>query len=1021
MFRGTRAACGGTSRPMNRRLALAALTACALVLGAMPRHAPAAVVHAVDPSLYAGLRWRMIGPFRGGRALAVSGVAGDGRTFYMGSVGGGVWKTTNAGAAWAPVFDGEPVASIGALAVAPSDPKVVYAGSGEADMRSDIQHGNGMYRSRDGGATWTHVGLDDSRQVGRILVDPHDPNTLLVAVLGHQYGPNDMRGVYRSTDGGATWTRTLFRDRDTGAIDLASDPSMHVVYASLWQTRRPPWSVYPPSNGPGSGVMKSTDGGVTWTQLHGGLPTAGLGKVGLAVAPSDPNRVYAIVDAKAGGLYRSDDAGATWMLLDRDTRLWQRGWYFCHVAVDPKNAGFVYVSDTSFYRSTNGGASFTAIKGSPDGDDFHALWIDPADGDRLALVSDQGASISLDRGTTWSSWFNQPTGQFYDVRADDAFPYRLYGAQQDSGAAMIVSRSAHSGIEERDWRPINAGGESGSIAPDPKDANRTYGNGPVLREDLRTGQSRLIAPTTALPGTWRAEWTQPMAFGADGALYTANQVVFRSRDGGGHWQTISPDLTRRAPGVPPSLDAATAADADGPEPRGVVFALAPSHLRASVVWAGTDDGLVQLTRDGGRTWHDVTPRAVTAWSSVDGIEASPFDADTAYVAVDRHRLDDDRPYVYVTHDAGRTWRGAVRGIADDAFVYVVREDPQRRGLLYAGTEKGVYVSFDDGQTWQSLRLNMPQCSVHDLIVKNDDVAIATHGRAFWILDDVTPLRQLAANAVGGSRLFAPAVAVRFRPYNDEAEASPPEVPMGANPPYGAPIDFLLPNGARTVRLAIADANGAVLRQWSSADAVATPDPNAVDYPAYWLAAPARVPTAPGMHRWFWDMHAAPQSTGRRRRRSGDGTFVPPGSYRITLTIDGRASTQTLIVRRDPRVHASDADLRAQYTLARAVDRQLARVQAAVADADAARKKPGANLARIDAIAGAPPVVDPRNSVGTPARTFTTLRWYASALADLFGSVESADAAPTADERAAWARVRAGSDAALRAWNKVQRG
>jgi len=996
--RGARDACRGRGNVgrVIRRFALgAALALCCLAATPV---SPAPAVHAVDPSLYAGLRWRMIGPFRGGRALAVGGVAGDGRTFYFGAVGGGVWKTTSAGSAWTPVFDGAPVASIGALTVAPSDPNVIYVGSGEADMRSDIQRGDGVYRSRDGGATWTHVGLDDSRQIGRILVDPHDPNTLLVAVLGHQYGPNDMRGVYRSTDGGATWTRTLFRDRDTGAIDLASDPSMRVVYASLWQTRRPPWSVYPPSNGPGSGLMKSTDGGVTWTPLHGGVPSAGLGKIGLAVAPSDPNRVYAIVDADAGGLYRSDDAGATWKRDDKDARLWQRGWYFCHVAVDPKNADVVYVSDTAFYRSTDGGASFTAIKGSPDGDDFHTLWIDPTDGDRLALVSDQGASISLDRGTTWSTWFNQPTGQFYNVRADDAFPYHLYGTQQDSGAAMIVSRSAHSGIEERDWRPLNAGGESGSIAPDPDDPDRTYGNGPVLREDLRTAQSRLVAPTMALPGVWRAEWTQPMAFGVDRALYTANQVVFRSRDAGAHWQTISRDLTRT--------------------PRGVVYSLAPSPIRAGAVWAGTDDGRVQLTRDGGRSWHDVTPPGVAVWSSIDGIDASRFDANTAYVAVDRHRLDDDRPYVYVTHDAGRTWRSASRGIADGAFVYVVREDPRRRGLLYAATETGVFVSFDDGAGWQSLRLNLPPCSVHDLIVKNDDVAIATHGRAFWVLDDVTPLRQLAARASAGARLFAPADAVRFRPYNDEAEASPPEVPMGANPPYGAPIDYVIPVGARRVQLTLADARGAVVRAWSSGDAVATPDPSAVDYPAYWLASPARLSASPGMHRFFWDMHASPQAVRRGRPRAGDGAFVAPGAYRVTLRVDGRAATQTLVIRRDPRVPATDADLRAQYALARAIDLQLARVQAAIDDAGAARTKPGANVARIDAIAGVPPVVDPRNSVGTAPTRFTTLRWYASALTDLFASVESADERPTPHERTTWGRVERSSEIALRAWRRA---
>jgi photosystem II stability/assembly factor-like uncharacterized protein len=1005
---------------MRLRLPAAALAASVLVsltVSATPLRAQG---HAVDPASYGGLRWRNLGPFRGGRAVAVTGVVGDPRTFYFGAVGGGVWKSGNAGRTWAPVMDAQPVASIGALATAPSDPATVYVGSGEADMRSDIQHGNGMYRSTDAGATWSRIGLEDSRAIGAILVDPRDPKTLLVAALGHQYGPSEMRGVYRSTDGGASWTRALFHDRDTGAIDLASDPAMRTVYASLWQTRRPPWSVYPPSNGPGSGLYKSTDGGVTWTQLGGhGLPSEGLGKIGLAVAPSDPNRVYAIVDAKAGGLYRSDDAGATWKLVDKDPRLWGRGWYFCHVAVDPKNPDLVYVSDTSFYRSTDGGASFTAIKGSPDGDDFQGIWIDPSEGSRIVLGSDQGASVTVDGAKTWSSWFNQPTGQFYNVRADNAFPYRLYGAQQDSGAAMIVSRSAHVGIQERDWRPVSAAGESGSVAPDPVDSNIVYGNNPMLRQDLRTGQTRLIAPTTARPGVWRAEWTQPLAFGPDHALYTANQVVFRTRDRGSHWTQISGDLTRPHAGVPATLDAPAANDADGPEPRGVVYALGPSPLRAGLLWAGTDDGLVHVTRDGGRSWRNVTPPGVTAWSHVDAIEASHFDPQVAYAAVDRHRLDDDRPYVYVTRDGGRTWRAAANGIAQTDFVYVVREDPRRRGLLYAGTEHGVYVSFDDGAAWQSLRLNMPVVSVHDLIVHGDDVAIATHGRAFWILDDVASLRDLAADAATGTRLFTPRAAIRLRAYNDEAEASPPETPLGENPPYGAPIDYIVPPGAHgAVQLSILDANGKVLRAWSSADPAAAPNSNEAAFPAYWLVAPARPAATAGMHRFVWDLHAAAQATGRRRR-GGEGPLVPPGPYFVRMVLDDRTLTAPFAVHRDPRVRASDADLRAQYALARGVDELLARVQSAVGEAAAARKKPGADLTRIDAIAGAPPSSDPRNSVGSPATHFTTLRWYASALGDLFGSIESADEAPTADELTTWSKLRTNAEAALRAWSALR--
>jgi photosystem II stability/assembly factor-like uncharacterized protein len=911
----------------------------------------------VAPALFAGLQWRSIGPYRGGRSVAAAGVAGDGLTSYFGAVGGGVWKTENAGRTWFPVMDSQPVASIGALAVAPSDPKTVYAGSGEADMRSDIIAGNGMYRSTDAGATWTHVGLEDSRQIGRILVDPHDSKTLLVAVLGHGYGPNDTRGVYRSTDGGSTWTRTLFHDRDTGAIDLAADPAMHVVFASLWQTRRPPWNTYPPSNGPGSALYRSTDGGVTWTPVRGtGLPVEGLGKIGLAVARSDPKRVYAVLDAKAGGLYRSDDGGLTWRLADGDKRIWQRGWYFCHVAVDPLDPESVYISNTSVYHSSDGGAHFTAVKGSPDGDDFHQLWIDPANGAHMVLASDQGTEVSLDGGHSWSSWFNQPTGQFYHVATDNAFPYRIYGSQQDSGAAMIRSRSDHAGIEERDWRPISAGGESGTIAPDPADSNVVYG-GEVDREDLRTNQTRSLSPTLGRPGVWRSEWTLPLAFGIDHALYAARQVIFRSRDGGATWQAISGDLTRPDPGTPATLDAVTAADAETAEPRGVVYALAPSPLRADLLWAGTDDGLVKVTDDGGRTWRDVTPPGVTSWSHVDGIEASHFDPRTAYVAIDRHRLDDERPYLFATHDAGRTWGSIAAGIPDGSFANGIREDPVRRGLLFAATETGVFVSFDDGAGWQALRLNMPVVSVRDISVHGDDLAIATHGRAFWVLDDVEPLRELAAGAGDGLRLFAPVPAIRTREGNDEAEATPPETPLGSNPPNGAPIDYILPgDGHGAVHLTILDARGAVVRAWSSDRPAEAVKPETVDFPAYWIVPPAVPATGAGMHRFVWDFHES----------RADGPLAPPGQYTVRLEAGGTMLERPLALRRDPRVTANDADLVAQAALATAVDALAVRVSAA------GKKE------------------------------------LAVQLAALLDAVESADAAPTHAERVAFAALRAES-------------
>ena len=1015
----------------------------ACVAFAAPVSAPRA--HAVDPSLFAGLRWRMIGPYRGGRSIGVGGVIGDGRTFYFGAVGGGAWKTENAGRTWRPIMDSQPVSSIGAIAVAHSDPKIVYAGSGEADMRSDIIHGNGMYRSDDAGSTWTRIGLEDSRQIGRILVDPKDPRTLLVAALGHAYGPNETRGVYRSTDGGTTWTRTLFRGADTGAIDLAADPTGRVVFASLWQTRRPPWSVYPPSYGPGSGLYKSLDGGVTWQPVHGGLPSDGLGKIGVAVAPSDPNRVYAIVDAKAGGLYRSDDGGSTWRLGDGDRRLWERGWYFCHVAVDPKNADLVYVSDTAFYRSSDGGGHFTAIKGAPSGDDFHQLWIDPVDSSRMALASDQGTSVSVDGGATWSSWFNQPTGQFYHVATDDAFPYHLYGAQQDSGAVMILSRSDHRGIQERDWRAISAGGESGYVVPDPRDPNIVYG-GTVSREDLRTNQTRLISPTAGRAGQWRDEWTLPLVFGSDDSLYFGRQYVFRTRDRGNTWQRISGDLARPHAGVPATLDPATAVDGETPEPRGIVWSLAVSPIitittevidnvpprgqkrtaertngtvtastrvvvqinlttdaflrdklfnryKAQTLWAGTDDGLVWVTTDAAKSWRNVTPPGVSPWSHVSGIEASHFDELTAYVAVERHRLDDDRPYIYTTHDAGRSWREASAGIPDGSFVNAIREDPVRRGLLYAATETGVYVSFDDGASWQSLRLNLPVVSVRDISIRNGDLAIATHGRAFWILDDMLPLRELAsvtpertsasgssAGAVQGMRLFKPRDAVRTRPGRDEAEDSPPETPLGENPPNGAYIDYVVPPGAQgPVQISVSDARGKLVRRWSSADPVTRTDPSRVPYPAYWLSSASPPSAEPGMHRFVWDFH----------EDRAEGPLAPPGAYTVSLslggetTAGGRSGTRAasgvhflktkLLLRRDPRIAATDADLIAQAELAREIDALALRVRAAMATASGEKLQ--------------------------------ALRGYSALISALFRSVESSDAAPTANERSAWQLLR----------------
>ena len=690
-----------------------------------------------ETKFFQDMRWRSIGPPRAGRVLAVSGVLGQPEVYYFGSVGGGVWKTNDGGRTWRPIFDSQPVASIGAIAVVPSNPDVIYVGSGEADMRSSISTGNGMYKSSDAGKTWAHIGLTDSRQIGRILVDPKDADRLFVAALGHAYGPNAERGVYRSIDGGKNWKRILFKDENCGAIDLAFEPgNPQTIYASLWQTRRPPWSIYPPSNGPGSGLYRSTDGGDHWEQLTGhGLPSEGLGRIGIAVAPSNPHRIYLLVDAKDGGLYRSDDAAQSWKRLSSDRRIWQRGWYFGELSVDPKNPDTVYVPNTAAYKSTDGGVTFNAWKGAPGGDDYHELWIDPAEPQRMIMGCDQGAIVSRNGGETWSSWYNQPTGQFYHVATDNQFPYWVYGAEQDSGAAATPSRSDYRSLNFHDWRPIEAGDENGYIAPDPLHADVIFG-GTVTRQDLGNGEIQMMPPTSAQSGSFRRTWTLPLVFSpADPhVLYFGSQVLFRTADGGNSWQVISPDLTREDPGVPANLDPATANDAPANKRRGVIYTIAPSSVRPGVIWTGSDDGLVHLTPDEGKSWSDVTPAELTPWSKVTHIEASHFDAATAYAAVDRHRLEDLKPYVYRTRDFGKSWKPVSRGIPEGSFLNCVREDPFRKNLLYACTEKGVYVSFNDGDDWQSLQLNLPMTSVRDLVVHENDLVIATFGRSFWILE-----------------------------------------------------------------------------------------------------------------------------------------------------------------------------------------------------------------------------------------------------------------------------------------------
>jgi photosystem II stability/assembly factor-like uncharacterized protein len=862
-----------------------------------------------DSSLYSGLRWRMIGPFRGGRVNAVSGVVGQPDTFYFGSVGGGLWKSTNAGRTWAPVFDSNNVASIGAIAVAPSNGNLIYVGTGEPDMRDSIAFGDGMYKSSDAGKTWKHIGLENTKQIGRIIVDPKNPNTVFVAALGNGYGANPDRCVYRSRDGGATWQKVLFKNDNVGAIDLAFDPiDSQTVYATLWNVRRPPWFIYAPANGPGAGIFKSTDGGSTWKEISEGIPMDGRGHIGIAVAATNRNRIYAVVDAKEGGVFSSNDAGATWTRLSSDKRLWDRGWYFEKVTVDPKNADTVYVMNTSIYRSTDAGKTWTAIKGAPGGDDYHQLWINPDDPKRMVVASDQGGIVTVDGAATWSSWYNQPTAQIYHVAADYRFPYWVTGAQQDSGAVGTPSRSRHSEISNRDWEGLCSGGESGYTAPDPLHPEILFG-GTVSRCNVLTGETKNVSPERgASPDQFRHAWTQPLVFSqADPhALYYANQFLYKTTNGGESWTQISQDLTREDPGVPPNLNEAAAADAPAEKRRGVVYTIAPSPVRASMLWIGTDDGLIQLTNDDGKTWTNVTPPAMTSWSKVVMIEASHFNVNEAYAAVERHQLQDYDPHIYRTLDGGKTWTEITRGLPAGVYVQTVKEDPARRGLLFTGTERGVFVSFDDGDRWQSLQLNLPPASMRDLAVHGDDLIVATHGRGFWVIDDIMPLRQINNDvAKENVYLFQPADAVTLTPGSDNGTPMPRDEPLAENPPYGAMIDYYLKaNVSGPVTLEILDPAGDLIRKYSNEDKAPAVNPDTLSIPVSWVRTPEPLSTAAGMHRWIWDLRpTAPVRTagsGGGFGGRGGAAVVLPGTYTVRLTAAGKSYTQSLPVKMDPR-------------------------------------------------------------------------------------------------------------------------
>ena len=889
-----------------------------------------------DPQ-FKGMKYRLIGPFRGGRSLTASGVPGDPTTYYFGATGGGVWKSTDGAMTWTPVFDRQAVSAIGSLAVAPSDPNIVYVGTGEACIRGDISHGDGVYKTVDGGKTWKNVGLHDSRAVGKVIVDPKNPDIVFVAALGHPFGSNSERGIFRTANGGTTWEKVLYKDENTGGIDIAFDPhNSHVLFASLWEARRTPWSLS--SGGPGSGFYRSNDGGTTWKQLtEHGLPKGPYGRIGVAVS-SNSNRVYALIEAPQGGLYRSDDGGETWEEVNNDRSLWQRAFYYMHIIADPQEASTVYVANVDFYKSTDGGHTFNKQK-VPHGDN-HGMWIDPKNPSRMIVSNDGGVTVSLDSGKTWSREDNQPTAQFYHVITDARTPYYLYGSQQDNGSVAIASRGDRGSIDRSDWYEVG-GGEAGYIAPYPPDPNIVYAGdyeGLITRFDKRTGQVKNVGvhPEISDGGgaanlEHRFQWTAPILISPHDpdTLYHAGERLFKSTDGGMHWEAISPDLTRNDKSAQQVSGGQIDKDDSGTEYYDTIFAVAESPLVKDLIWAGTDDGLIHITRDGGKTWTNVTPKDLPEWSRISQIEASPHEAGTAYVAVDRHQMDDMHPWIYKTGDYGRTWTKITKGIPDNTFVRAVREDPKKRGLLYAGSETGVQVSFNDGESWRSLQLNLPTAPIHDLVVKNDDLVLATHGRSFWILDDVSPLRQYSEDiAKQEVHLYTPATATRFQ---NSSEEPPKPVLVGENPPAGAVVYYFLkdkPKGETT--LEILNSAGSVIRKYSSDKTEAPDEPLNPDD----KKPEKQITLEAGMNRFVWDLRheGASRVPGYYLWDYKDGRRGPlavPGQYQVRLTVDGKSQMAPLEVKLDPRVNVAPADLQKQFDLLMQIRDELSRVYDAV--------------------------------------------------------------------------------------------
>jgi photosystem II stability/assembly factor-like uncharacterized protein len=1000
----------------------------------------------VPENTYQDLRWRMIGPFRGGRTRAAAGVPSQPNVFYMAQVNGGVWKSDDYGRTWNPIFDHESTQSIGAIAVAPSDPNIIYVASGEGLHRPDLSVGNGIYKSTDAGKSWTHLGLRDGFQVPALAVDPRNPNKVFAAVLGHPYGANEERGLFRSTDGGQSWQKAIYKDENTGASDVEIDPSNpDVIYASMWEAREGPWEDGNEVNGTGGGLFKSTDGGNSFHPLINGLPKD-LSQIYVAIAPSDSKRLYATLATASGGLafYRSDDAGENWSKITDDPRPSGRigGGDLAIPRVNSKNADIVYSASTVTMKSTDGGKTWAGFRGAPGGDDYQNLWVNPNDPNIILLVSDQGALVTVNGGASWSSWYNQPTAQLYHVAVTADFPYKVCAGQQESGSVCTSSRGNDGAITFRDWHPVGVI-EYGYVAPDPLDADIVYGGGrsEVSKFHWSTGQVQNVTPIPLRDPKYRTDRSEPTMFSPvdPHTLYFASNILFKTTDGGTSWQAISNDLTRENPGIPASVGKFIPKGAE--KQRGVIYALAPSFKNINTLWAGTDDGLIWQTRDGGKKWNDITPKELTPWSKVTQISASHFDDDTAYASVSRFRIDDQRPYLYRTHDGGKSWTAITNGLPEFGPVDTVREDFVRKGLLFAGTENSVWVSFDDGDHWQSLQLNLPHTSMRDLWIHNDDLIVATHGRSFWILDDIASLREARSISASEPHLFTPATAYRIQRNTNTDTPLPPDEPAAANPPDGAIIDYYLPQSSSTpVTLEILNARGQLVRKFSSADKA---DSSAEDLrkqliPLYWLRPHRSLGTEAGMHRWVWDMHyPAPESTRHEYPIAaipGDTPRLPlgptalPGTYTARLTAGGKTFNTSFVIKMDPRVKTSAAALEKKFEMESRLSALVSQTSEGVLQAGSLREP----LQKLSEQSNGPAhdpvqnfqkklaaVLGGGGGFGAPASTEVTLTRVNGQVATLYGQVWQVDAEPTTAQSQATAAAEKDAADAIKRWDALR--